>query len=176
MGSKKSSSSSSTTSNNYNQQAQLSNNGSGTIINLAGAMISQSDTGAGVGTGGGAAVHVEQLSDDLVQTAFDWAGNVVEGTHETIVDTQNTLADIFYDSQENMFDTIGGIVVGTQESMIDAQNRMTAAVSDSVNAAQAVSQTVASNLSKDNSAEILKIALMSVTAVSVIYFLFKNKK
>lgn len=138
MGSKKSSSSSSTTSNNYNQQAQLSNSGSGAVINLAGATISQSDTGAGIGTGGGAAVHVEQLSDDLVQTAFDWAGEVMAGTQEMIVDTQN---------------------------------RMTAAVSDSVNASNAVAETVANNLTRNDSAEILKIAVIAAAALGVLFFL-----
>ena len=138
MGSKKSSSSSSTTSNNYNQQAQLSNSGSGAVINLAGATISQSDTGAGIGTGGGAAVHVEQLSDDLVQTAFDWAGEVMAGTQEMIVDTQN---------------------------------RMTAAVSDSVNASNAVAETVAANLTRNDSAEILKIAVIAAAALGVLFFL-----
>lgn len=138
MGSKKSSSSSSTTSNNYNQQAQLSNSGSGAVINLAGATISQSDTGAGVGTGGGAAVHVEQLSDDLVQTAFDWAGEVMAGTQELLVDTQN---------------------------------RMTAAVSDSVNASHAVAETVADNLTRNDSAEILKIAVVAAAALGVLFFL-----
>ncbi|MBR6797873.1 MAG: hypothetical protein IKM45_04195 [Opitutales bacterium] len=140
MGSKKSSSSSSTTSNNYNQQAQLSNSGSGAVINLAGATISQSDTGAGIGTGGGAAVHVEQLSDDLVQTAFDWAGEVMAGTQEMIVDTQN---------------------------------RMTAAVSDSVNSSNAVAETVANNLTRNDSAEILKIAVIAAAALGVLFFLKK---
>lgn len=138
MGSKKSSSSSSTTSNNYNQQAQLSNSGSGAVINLAGATISQSDTGAGIGTGGGAAVHVEQLSDDLVQTAFDWAGEVMAGTQEMIVDTQN---------------------------------RMTNAVSGAVNASNSVAETVATNLTRNDSAEILKIAVVAAAALGVLFFL-----
>lgn len=136
MGSKKSSSS--TTANNYNQQAQLSNSGSGAVINLAGATISQSETGAGIGTGGGAAVHVEQLSDDLVETAFNWAGEVMSGAQEMLVDTQN---------------------------------RMTAAVSDSVNASNAVAETVAENLTRNDSAEILKIAVIAAAALGVLFFL-----
>lgn len=142
MGSKKSSSSSSTTSNNYNQQAQLSNSGSGAVINLAGATISQSDTGAGIGTGGGAAVHVEQLSDDLVKTAFDWAGGVMENASEMMVDTQN---------------------------------EMTSAVENAVASSQRVASTVAENLTKDNSGEILKISILAVAGVAVLFLLFKNK-
>ena len=142
MGSKKSSSSSSTTSNNYNQQAQLSNTGSGAVINLAGATISQNETGAGIGTGGGSAVHVEQLSDDLVKTAFDFAGNVMQGAKDMIIDTQN---------------------------------EMTNAVSDSVSASQRIAGTVASNLTKDNSSEILKISILAVAGVAVLFLFFKNK-
>lgn len=142
MGSKKSSSTSSTTSNNYNQQAQLSNSGSGSVFNFAGTTISQSDTGAGVGTGGGSAIHVEQLSDDLVKTAFDFAGDVMSGAAEMLVDTQN---------------------------------EMTSAVEDSVSAAQKIAGTVASNLTKDNSSDILKIAIVAVAGVAVLFLFFKNK-
>lgn len=141
MGSKKSSSSSSTTSNNYNQQAQLSNSGSGSIFNFAGTTISQSDTGSGVGTGGGSAIHIEQLSDDLVKTAFDWAGGVMEGAAEMIVDTQN---------------------------------EMTNAVGNAVSSSQRVASSVAENLTKDNSGEILKISILAVAGVAVLFLLFKK--
>lgn len=136
MGSKKSSSS--TTSNNYNNQAQLSNAGEGTIINIAGSTITQSDNGAGVGTGGGPFIHVEELSDDLVNIAFDWAGEVMEGSQELIVDTQN---------------------------------RMTAAVADSVNASNALAETVANNLTRNDSAEILKIAIVAGASIAILFFL-----
>ena len=136
MSSGKSSSSSSTVSNNYNQQAQLSNSGSGAVINLAGSTISQSDNGAGIGTGGGAAVHVEQLSDDLVKTAFDWAG---------------------------------GISTLNQELLIETNNSMTENAERSVDLAE----TVAENLTRNDSAEILKIAVIAGAALGVLFFLKK---